>query len=239
VSQIVVTYKKRRIPHNINVMYKKNKIFKKAIYILLASIFVSNLSISLAEKTTIKLHGSFSHIPSLAIVDSETIIITYPSGSRLAQEGDKRDSNPLQMQRIEVGDEIPSDSPGEILSNSPTIKFLGIEEGKAIFESRDNEGYRNEIYWVEPYKNYESYDVQIIGSDDPGFHSLSCRISFESLDNKKVFKFVVPQRHLFLKTLGLGYGQVRFCNKKDFSGLPKFRIHVSGDRHLIAWEKIE
>ena len=86
---------------------KKNKIFKKAIYILLASIFVNNLSISLAEKTTIKLHGRFSHILSLAIVDSETIIITYTSGSWRVQEGDNRDSISLQMQRIEVGDEIP------------------------------------------------------------------------------------------------------------------------------------
>jgi len=222
-------------------MYKKNKIFKKAIYILLASIFVSNLSISLAEKATIKLHSSFSHIPSLAIVDSETIIITYAPGSRQFLEGDKRDSISLQMQRIEVGDEIPSDSPGEILSNSPTIKFLGIEEGKAIFESRYNKGYRNEIYWVEPYKNYESYDVQIIGIDDTLYRALICRISFESLDNKKVIKDELPQGHLFLKTLGYDpWGFSEICNKKDFSGLPKFRIHVSVKyRWLIAWEKIE
>jgi hypothetical protein len=226
-------------------MYKKNKIFKKAIYILLASIFVSNLSISLAEKTTIKLHGSFSHIPSLSIVNSETIIITYPSGSWQVQEGDKRDSISLQIKRIEVGDEIPPDIPGGILSNSLTIKFLGIEEGKAIFESRSlyNKGYRNEIYWVEPYKIYESYDVQIIGIDRTLYRAVIFRISFESLDNKKVIKCELPQGHLFFKTLGYDpWGISELLNMKDFSGLPKFRIHVIFERlenRLIAWEKIE
>ena len=85
--------------------------------------------------------------------------------------------------------------------------------------------------------------MQIIGIDDTLYRAVILRISFESLDNKKVIKCELPQGHLFFKTLGYDpWGFSELCNIKDFSGLPKFRIHVIFERlenRLIAWEKIE